>query len=197
MNSLKTRGFLRPYKPYSPPEDLEARFGRVCADVLGKESHAATDAPVNMDKVKLDTETRSKLLPALEEAIDGHRVPNSLVHTMATLKEVKSRRSLSRDVANMIVLSLQVFVFYSTEVETRTPYDALADAAEQEDGGGLPPNLQVQRDPIRFSLEGDGPFNVDAFPRVNSVMVTPEARRKYRDTIKSKSPWKNSISDRD
>ena len=80
MNSLKTRGFLRPYKPYSPPEDLEARFGRVCADVLGKESHAATDAPVNMDKVKLDTETRSKLLPALEEAIDGHRVPNSLVH---------------------------------------------------------------------------------------------------------------------
>ena len=172
LNSLRTRGFLRPYKPYTPPADLDQRFGKVCGEVLGEE---ALKGSSDLSQVKLDTETRARLLPALEKAIDGHRVPNSLLHTLSTLQEV--------------------LLFYSTPVETSTPYDLLADAAERSE---LPPNLQVQRDAHRFSLDEGaepGSLGVDAYPRVNSVMVSPEARKKYSDVIKNKSPWRNAYSD--
>jgi len=121
LASLKERGFLRPYKAYTPPEDLDERFGRVCEAVL-----ADFGRKEDLRAIQLDRESRASLLTALAEEFEGHRVPNSLVHTMTSLDHVLH--------------------FYSTAVDVRTPYEKLHD---DQGKGLLPPNLTVQRDPKR------------------------------------------------
>ena len=52
-----------------------------------------------------DNKTKAKLLVALSQAFGDHSVPNSLLHTLPTLDEV--------------------FLFYNTKVDVRTPYEKL------------------------------------------------------------------------
>ncbi len=62
--------------------------------------------------------------------------------------------------------------------------------------GNLPPNLHVQLDPLRFDPNSEGEFSVTAFPGQSTVMVTPEARKKYKDYVpEERHPWINSYGD--
>ncbi len=63
--------------------------------------------------------------------------------------------------------------------------------------GNLPPNLHVQRRARRFDPEGDHRFDrTTAWPGASTVMVNPEARKKYRDHVpEERDPWVNSYAD--
>ena len=132
------------------------RFAKVASSVLN-----VGDNVVNMADVELDTAQRAKLIAALEAEFE-HNVPNSMIHTMTNLD--------------------LVFHFFSAKIDVRTPYDKLHDAQSK---GHLPPNLRVQLNPIRFGDDLDNKANplasVTAFPRSRTVMVSPEARKKYKD----------------
>ena len=52
-----------------------------------------------------DNKAKAKLLRALSEAFGNHSVPNSMLHTLPTLDEV--------------------FLFFNTKVDVRTPYEKL------------------------------------------------------------------------
>ena len=83
MESLKTKGFLRAYKDYSPPADLNTRFIKCVSSVLEKE--LTMD---NMDSVEIsDSRQKLKLLKSLASEFD-HKVHNSRLHMMKTLGDV-------------------------------------------------------------------------------------------------------------
>ena len=54
---------------------------------------------------EFDSETKARVLVALEGAFGGHSVPNSLLHRIETLDHA--------------------FRYYSAQVDTRTPYEKL------------------------------------------------------------------------
>lgn len=87
------------------------------------------------------------------------------------------------------MITFQVFHFYSVKVDLKTPYERLEAATKT---GDLPANLHIQLDAHRFDPEtGTSDFDlVTAFPRSSTIMVTPEARRKYKDVIAKHPPWK-------
>ena len=125
-----------------------------------------------MSKINLDSSKRSKLLIALEAEFK-HSVPNSLLHTMTSLDHV--------------------FLFYSTKVDVRTPYDKLHD---EKSRGNLPRNLHIQLNPKRFDMSSEHLLDqVTAYPGSSTVLVYPEARKKYKDLIAERRQLKNSYSD--
>ena len=83
MESLKTKGFLRAYKSYSPPADLNTRFLSCVCSVL--ETEVTMD---NMDHTEItDTKQKLQLLKSLSSEFD-HRVHNSRLHMMKTVGDV-------------------------------------------------------------------------------------------------------------
>jgi len=141
MQSLKTKGFLRAYKPYTPPNDLKQRFLKSCQAILGE----SVDWD-KLDKIPLDnTDTKFSILFSLSKEF-GHSVHNSRLHEMVTLAEV--------------------LLFYEYPIDTRTPYEQLHAQAED---GTLPANICIQLDPHRFTGKGDHLLDkVTAWPRSNT-----------------------------
>ena len=166
LEALDKRGFLRAYKPYDPPADLDQRFVRVCAETIPDifDGKSKTD----LKSVVLDRDARARVLKALEKEFN-HSVPNSLLHTITSLDNA--------------------FLFFSTKVDVRTPYEKLY---QEKSKGNLPPNLHIQLNPKRFDPSDEGKFGISAFPRSNTIMVTPEARKKYKDIISEHDAWKYS-----
>lgn len=105
--------FLRAQNAYTPPADLTQRFESLCKTVLGS---GDLETPI------ADTNQRFNLLNACRKEFD-HTVPNSLLHTMES----------TRDVLN----------FYKTPVETNTPLDMMQHM-------DLPANLHIQYEYHRF-----------------------------------------------
>jgi len=179
LQSLKTRGFMRAVKGYSPPADVDDRFAAVCREAL-----PGLESGVDLKAVRLDDDAeKARVLLALERAFGGHAVPNSLLHRIETLDHA--------------------FRYYSAPVDTRTPYEKLH--AEQE-RGTLPPNLHVQPrakrfDPFGEETEGDSDLDrVTAFPGSNTIIVDPENRKRYKDLVWSAEyggVWRNSAGDDD
>ncbi|XP_059087916.1 uncharacterized protein LOC131884227 isoform X2 [Tigriopus californicus] len=168
LGSLAQRGFLRAFKPYQPPEDVEERFMSVCADVVpGFEPGQSQD----ISHIALDLPLKAKVLSALEREFQ-HKVPNSMIHTMTTLDHV--------------------FLFYNSRVDTRTPYEKLHESKEE---GQLPPNLNIQLNPVRFNPDGDHWSNITAFPGSNTIIVHPENRKKYKDVIWKRDAWEKNAWD--
>ena len=127
MASLKTKGFLRSYKAYQPPADLERRFVSVCSEALG--------IPVtkdSLDSVQLDNlDKKTQLLKALHIEFD-HLVHSSRLHEMKTLG--------------------RLFLFYSSEVCNLNPYEQLH---RDKEADLLPSNLVIQKEAFRFTGQGD------------------------------------------
>ena len=171
MTSLKTQGFQRPWRPYQPPKNMEATFAKVCSAIFADKwstiSKDFSNAPVQgLEK--------AKLLSVLAEEFGGHRVPNSLLHTMTTLD--------------------QIFTFYSTAKSDLSPYDRLEMGVRQ---GVLPQNLHVQLEPKRFDADDvtvPEQWRQDAYPRDSTLLVTPEAQKRWKHKIAKRSPYKNSVS---
>ena len=131
MESLKTKGFLRSYKAYQPPADLAPRFMSICSEVLG--------VPVvkeSLDSFTLDSlDKKAELLKALHMEFD-HMVHSSRLHEMKTLG--------------------RLFLFYSSEVCSLNPYEQLH---RDKEADLLPSNLVIEKDPIRFTGQGDHPLD--------------------------------------
>ena len=82
MQSLKTKGFLRAYKSYTPPSNLKELFLSTCSSSLGRhvtESSLSTDI---LDNV----EVKFKVLNALSQAFN-HSVHNSRLTEIKTLAD--------------------------------------------------------------------------------------------------------------
>ena len=83
MESLKTKGFLRAYRSYTPPSDLRTRFLSCVSEVLGTE--VTLD---NIDSIEIsDSKQKFTLLKALNTEFD-HRVHNSRLHMMKNLGDL-------------------------------------------------------------------------------------------------------------
>ena len=83
MESLKTKGFLRAYRSYTPPSDLRTRFLSCVSEVL--ETEVTLD---NMDSIEItDSKQKFTLLKALNTEFE-HRVHNSRLHMMKNLGDL-------------------------------------------------------------------------------------------------------------
>ena len=83
MDSLKTKGFLRAYRSYSPPADLNTRFLSCVSTVL--ETEVTMD---NIDSIEItDAKQKLNLLKSLNFEFN-HKVHNSRLHMMKTLSDV-------------------------------------------------------------------------------------------------------------
>ena len=169
LQSLKLRGFQRPFRPYQPPPKMEEKFIETCQHTLGE------NFGQDFSKIKLEGTQKLSVLSNLSKIFGGHRVPNSLIHTMTTLDKV--------------------FTFYSTPIDMLSPYDRLELGVRYE---LLPQNLHIQTEPIRF--DPDTSTNdigrISAFPRMSTILVSPEAQKKWPNPYKAKhSPYKNSKDD--
>lgn len=153
MTSLKTKGFMRFYKSYSPPDDLQQIFIKTCSSVLAKDVNMKDLQSIYLD----DTDVKFNVLNALSLELD-HNVHNSRLSDMRNLRDV--------------------YQFYSTPIDMKTPYDRLHEASEE---GQLPPNLQIQKDPVRFTGKGEHRLDqVTAYPRSSTLVTGLYARDKYK-----------------
>jgi len=179
MESLKTRGFRRPYLPYTPPNDMEQLFFEACAKVLPADVFSNN---IDLSTVKLDDKlgghVKCELLNAIGEALH-HYIPNSMLHEMNSLDKILH--------------------FYSVEITKESSYDRLESMSKK---GELPPNLYIQLEPVRFdpkAAEEDGNeqdvARITAYPRSSTIIVTPESRKKYRDVIAKHPPWVNAADE--
>ncbi|XP_020287255.1 39S ribosomal protein L50, mitochondrial [Pseudomyrmex gracilis] len=141
--SLAARGFLRPQKAYEPPEDTSKKIDKIC------ENHNISS---HDDKKIEDSLLRFKLFVACENEFK-HSIPNSLLHTIENIGDLKQ--------------------FYSTSVDTTTPYDALRRM-------DLPKNLHIQYEYHRFHPDTDTMFNgKTAFPKSSTIVTGLKYKKKY------------------
>ncbi|XP_036142999.1 39S ribosomal protein L50, mitochondrial isoform X2 [Monomorium pharaonis] len=150
--SLAARGFLRPQKSYEPPENSAVRIDAICASQA-----VSTDDDTRLE----DPLLRFKLFVACEEEFK-HSIPNSLLYTIETVGELKR--------------------FYSTPVDSTTPYEALGRI-------DLPKNLHIQQNYHRFHPDTDTMFNgKTAFPKSSTLVTGLKYKKKYPGH-KQENPW--------
>jgi len=162
MQSLKSKGFLRAYRAYSPPADLLPRFLSCVSAALNRQVEQAGLGSVSLE----NKQTKLAVLSALSVEF-RHTVHSSRLHLMTDLG--------------------RVLTFYQSPISSFTPYQQLH---EDSRAGRLPSNLVVQLDPVRWSGKGDHPLDrVDAYPRRDTVVNSIKTRHKYRGLKKEHSAW--------
>ncbi|XP_018349586.1 PREDICTED: 39S ribosomal protein L50, mitochondrial isoform X2 [Trachymyrmex septentrionalis] len=150
--SLAARGFLRSQKSYEPPENAAERIDRICE---------CQTVPVNDDTKLEDPVLRFKLFIACEREFK-HSIPNSLLYTIESIEDLKQ--------------------FYSTPVDSTTPYEALRRI-------DLPKNLHIQQDYHRFHPDTDTMFNGQtAFPKSSTIVTGLKYKKKYPGHTQD-NPW--------
>lgn len=136
--------FLRSQKEYTPPEDLTTKLDGLFKSVVGT---TAVDHKLG------NLQQNFQLLIACEKEFN-HAVPNSQLHEMRTLGDVKR--------------------FYETTIDLRTPLDRLKSIE-------LPENLHIQHEYHRFHPETDTKFNgVTAFPGRSTYVTGLKYKEKYK-----------------
>lgn len=170
MASLKTKGFLRSYKAYSPPKDLIPKFLATCSSALG--------IPVteeNLDTIVLNSlEDKFLVLSSLASSL-GHMVHSSRLQDMTSLKEV--------------------LLFYQSEISVLNPYEQLHREKEEDK---LPENLVIKFDPIRFTGKGDHPLDqVTAWPRSSTLVTGLATKEKFLPTPAEEDPWEEDDYDKE
>ena len=161
-DSLVARGYLRPHKPYSPPEDVRQRLETILQENLGENNELSNG------KIKF------KVLNACFKEFN-HSVPNSLLHKMST-KGITflfiGLKILKHNYINLFGTD-DVRQFYFTTVDVRVPREKFKSIE-------LPPNLHVQYDYHRFHPDTDTFHNgVSAFPGRNTVVTGLTYKKKY------------------
>ena len=182
MDSIKSRGFRRPYLAYIPPEDMERRFFDACTNVLPTDIFSND---IDLSTIKFDESlggrVKAELLNSIGQALDQHYIPNSMLHEMNSLDKV--------------------FHFYSIKITKESSYDRLEAMSKK---GELPANLHIQLEPMRFDPkaaeeagEEQDVARITAYPRSSTIIVNPENRRKYKDVIAKHPPWINAQDERE
>ena len=160
MQSLKAKGFLRPYASYNPPHDLQPRFLSLVTSVMG-----INVVETNMKEIMLsDKDIKFKVLNALSNEF-SHSVPNSMLHQMTSISTV--------------------YTFYQSPISSITPYDQLHQDSQD---GLLPDNLVIQLNHVRFTGKGEHPLDtVTAWPRRDTVVTSRNSKYEERKAKYSKS----------
>jgi len=150
VESLNARGFLRFQKSYDPPENVAAKVIQLCKTCLNYEGSGNSD----LLSIKLtDSRVKYDLLSKAHETFN-HSVPNSMLHMMETVEDVVK--------------------FYCTRINTLTPYEELSR------NDNLPPNLHVQKDPIRFGPGATDMFGGQtAFVKRCTIVTGLRSKKKY------------------
>ena len=145
MQSFKTKGFLRSYRIYTPPTDLDHRFKSCVSSVLENEVKMN-----DLDQMELaDKATKFRVLVALDKEF-SHSVHSSRLHLMTNLANV--------------------YQYYISPISSQTPYDKLHEDSQE---GLLPDNLVIQLDHVRFTGKGTHPLDqVSPWPRRENVSTT-------------------------
>ncbi|XP_018561809.1 39S ribosomal protein L50, mitochondrial [Anoplophora glabripennis] len=147
--SLAAKGFLRAQKEYTPPADVQSKLENIFKSVLG-----STTNETKLD----DIQNKFKVLIACEAEFN-HSVPNSLLHTMETLQDVRN--------------------FYNTPIDVRTPLDKMRNME-------LPENLHIQYDYHRFHPDTDTVFGgKTAFNQSNTIVTGLKYKGKYPGYIQN------------
>ncbi|KAG5900633.1 hypothetical protein JTB14_005910 [Gonioctena quinquepunctata] len=140
--SLAAKGFLRPQKGYIPPENIDQQLKDIFQSVLGSTN----------DSTKLtDLNKKFALFYKCADTL-GHSVPNSLLHHLETLRDVK--------------------IFYKSPIDTTTPLDKMKHME-------LPENVHVQFDYVRFNPKSDAFGGVTAFPESSTIVTGLKYKNKY------------------
>ncbi|XP_015114987.1 uncharacterized protein LOC107039737 [Diachasma alloeum] len=142
--SLASRGFLRPLKPYEPAPDVSPRLDNVC-----KDQGMSADDSTRIDGLP----KKFDFLVACEKEF-SYSIPNSRLHTMETIGDVRN--------------------FYTTPIVTALPFD-LARKTE------LPKNLHIQYEYHRFHPANDTKFDgKTAFPYSSTIVTGLRYKKKYK-----------------
>ncbi|XP_076275780.1 mitochondrial ribosomal protein L50 [Rhynchophorus ferrugineus] len=142
--SLSAKGFLRPRKEYIPPTDLDNLLQKLFQETLGN---------TNLDTRLINLDERYRVFTACYEAFN-HSVPNSHLHQIETLKDIRD--------------------FYSTPVDTGTPLDKMRTME-------LPSNLHVQFEYTRWNPKTDIEFGgITAFPESSTIVTGLKYKGKYK-----------------
>jgi len=162
MTSLKNKGFMRKYLSYDPPADVQTIFLKTCSSVLGQDVTAS-----NLKTHKLqDPDLKFELLNSLGKELN-HYVHNSRLRDMDDLDKL--------------------FIFYTTPVDMKNPYTRLCDEGEE---GKLPPNLIIQKNPLRFTGKGEHRLDqVTAYPRSPTIVSGLYARDKFKAADTELDPY--------
>ena len=166
LASMKTRGFYRAYKAFTPPENIHEIVLTAAKDILN-----ITEQNADLRKIPLGSqENKFKLLNHLATKLN-HAVPNSLLHRINSVEKV-----------------LQ---FYRAQVSDTNPYEKLEIKQRNNE---LPPNLHIQLDPVRFNSEGTHKFDqVTAFPGSRTIINDPEVKKKYKHDPIKRDPYMDNL----
>ncbi|GAB6028654.1 hypothetical protein CHUAL_004487 [Chamberlinius hualienensis] len=83
LTSLQTKGFVRSYKSYDPPTDVEAQVKRVCVEFIGN-----TELNNNFHRHELkDRKQRFKILTSCMKTFN-HEISNSQLHKISTIGDL-------------------------------------------------------------------------------------------------------------
>ncbi|CAG7730041.1 unnamed protein product [Allacma fusca] len=160
VKSLTARGFHRFQKSYEPPENVRETFMGVVRNTRPMFDKMSDE---QIQAIKLDdNKLKYDVLSRVSEELQ-HSVPNSLLQMFPTIGDVCK--------------------FYETPVRTTTPFDELINAKD------LPPNMYVQKEPVRFTEETSHYFGgITAFPRSSTIITGLRAKQKYQ-AYKPKKQW--------
>jgi large subunit ribosomal protein L50 len=161
VKSLTARGFHRFQKAYEPPENAREKFLEMVRDIRPSFRDMTNEQikAIKLEDNKLKYDILAKACDEFQ-----HAVPNSLLHVFPTIGAVSG--------------------YYATPVRTSTPFDDLVN-----NSADLPPNLFVQKDPIRFTDETSHYFGGrTAFPKSSTIITGLRAKEKY-EAYKAKKQW--------
>ncbi|XP_028969179.1 39S ribosomal protein L50, mitochondrial isoform X2 [Galendromus occidentalis] len=106
LNSMADRGFCRPQRPYSPPEDLQERLKKII------EKHMPQEKRADLWEAKLSQPTKVRFLAECVREFD-HDIPN---YEIASLKTARN-----------------VLEYFSKEVDGLNSYDRLVARQDKPD----------------------------------------------------------------
>ncbi|KAJ8927262.1 hypothetical protein NQ314_020313 [Rhamnusium bicolor] len=151
--SLAAKGFVRAQKDYFPPADLDSKLENIFKSIVGSTTDETSLTDINQ---------RFKVFTACSKEI-GHTIPNSQLHDIETLGDVK--------------------FFYKTPVDTRTPLDKMRNM-------NLPENLHIQFEYHRFHPDTDTAFGgITAFNESSTIVTGLKYKGKYPGHVqKQKMP---------
>jgi len=161
LTSLTARGFHRFQKPYDPPSDAAEKF---IAIVKSLQPSLSQLPDKKIEKVSLnDPQLKYDILTTAAKEFQ-HSVPNSMLPAIRTIGAATR--------------------FYETPISTSTPFDMLVRLQDQ-----LPPNLYIQKEPIRFTEDTMHAFDgISAFPKDSNIVTGLRAKLKYK-AYKAKKSW--------
>lgn len=104
MESIRHKGFLRPYQSYEPPSNVEEKFFSSVGKILQNKSNEQE----SMKSTRLDDlDIKLQILNSLSDEF-SHYVPNSLLHEMETVADLLVFYQVTNILARLIIITMSI-----------------------------------------------------------------------------------------